>query len=483
VKPHYHRLRLVKTKSRSTAVQVGYYLGKRFKLIKHIGSAKEQRKIEELKEIALEFIKSHTPQLSLNFHPESSEVLYKSGIKLKSAILKQAYDYLSLIYDTVGFSGINNEYLKNFSIIRVLEPASKVKSIELLWRYFGITYKKTTVFRELIRLPALKERVIDVAIRYAKNNLNFDFSLVFYDITTLYFETDREDEFRLMGFSKDNKVNQPQILIGILVERTGFPVYFNLFKGNVYEGKTLIPFINELRNRFQIDKFTVVADAGMLSEENLEELDKNKINYIVASRTKKLSLIEAREIASELNKEDGKTIRYGSVIYEYSKKRAIKDKTDNDKQIDKAKYYLKNPGKVFKRTTFIKSTGSSFVLNEEIIEKYRTLEGIKGYRTNIIDLQDKLLIDRYRDLWRVEQSFRIAKSDLEARPIFHRKRTAIEAHMLIVFVSLCMVRVIEQKEGKSARKVLENLRDRWTITLEDEISGNTLNIELNKIPH
>lgn len=287
----------------------------------------------------------------------------------------------------------------------------------------------------------------------------------------------------MSGFSKDNKINQPQILVGLLVEKIGFPIYFNLFKGNTFEGKTLIPFILEIKNKLKIDRFTVVADAGMLSKNNLTELEKNNINYIVASRVKTLNLVEAKDIAVKLKRKNGKTVRRDNVIYEYSTKRAAKDKADNDKQLEKAKYYLNNPSKVFKRSKFIKSFSNSFRLNENTIEKYRTLEGIKGYRTNIKSIGDKLLIERYKDLWRVEQSFRISKSDLEARPIFHRKKPAIEYHILIVFVALCMTKVIEIEKKQSIKKVTDDLKDRWTITLKDEISGNTLEIELNKKPH
>lgn len=483
MKPHYDRIRKVKTKSGAIAIQVGYYRGKRFKLRKHIGSAKERQKIDELKNIAYEYIRTHSPQVLLNFNPHSSEILYKRGIRVETAYLKEAYDYLSAVYDKIGFCRIDNNYLKHFSLMRVMEPASKIKSIGLLDKYFGIIYRKTTAFRELLKLPVLKDQITKTAIKYAQEHFDFDFSLVFYDVTTLYFEAEKDDNFRLSGFSKDNKFNQPQILIGLLVEKVGFPLYFNLFKGNTFEGKTLIPFILEIKNKFNIGKFTVVADAGMLSKHNLMELEKNNISYIVASRIKILSLTEAKEIASQLKRKNGKTLRKDTVIYEYSTKRARKDKADNDKQLEKARYYLNNPSKVFKRSKFIKSSHNSFRLNKETIEKHRVLEGIKGYKTNIRNLKDKLLVERYKDLWRVEQSFRITKSDLEARPIYHRKKSAIEYHILIVFVALCMTKLIEIEKQQSIKKITDDLKDRWTITLRDEISGNTHEIQLNKKPH
>lgn len=483
MKPHYDRIRRVKTASGSTAIQVGYYQGKSFKLKKHIGSSKDNKKISELINIAQKYIRSLSPQIELNFNPQSDEILFKRGIKAVNSRLDSALKYLEEIYSKVGFNRIGNEILKHFVMIRVLEPASKAKSIILLEKYFGISYKKTTVFRELSKLVSFKEQVQQIAIKYAKNNLHFDFSLVFYDVTTLYFETHTSDDFRKNGFSKDNKLNQPQILIGLVVNDVGFPIYYDIFKGNTFEGKTIIPVITTIRQKYQIKKFTVVADAGMLSKDNLSELENQGVDYVVGARIGNTKLDEVKNIAGRLNKTDKRIIKKDNILYEYSIKRAKKDKGDNDRQIEKAQYYLKNPSKVMKRSKFLSNDKlKSFVLNNDLIEKNRLLEGVKGYKTNIHNLDNRLLIARYKDLWRVEQSFRIAKSDLEARPIYHRRKNSIEYHILIVFTALCMARVIEMEKQESIKKVTDDLKDRWTITLNDEISGNSLKIELNK-PH
>lgn len=484
MKPHYERIRRVKTHSGATAIQIGRYVGKRFKLTKHIGSAREEQKIAELVNLAHTYIRSHSSQLTINFNPQSEEVLFKKGIVVEKSILSEAYTYLNTIYTTIGFAQLENDILKHFSMMRVLEPASKAKSILLLKKYFDIMYKKTTVFRHLSGLVALKEKAVQITIAYAKTHLQFDFSLVFYDVTTLYFETFSEDEFRKTGFSKDNKINQPQVLIGLVVDRTGFPIFYDIFEGNTFEGKTLIPVIGALKDTYQIEKCTVVADAGMLSKENLEALEEEGINYVVGARIGNLSIGTIKRIVEELNKTDKKIIKQDGILYEYSVSRAKKDKSDNDKAINKADYYLKNPAKVLKRSKFLASTGKkSFVLNAKLVEKQRLLEGIKGYRTNITDVSAELLIARYKDLWKIEQAFRIAKSDLEARPIYHRKEESIKYHILIVFVALCMTRVIEKEKGASINKVMDDLKDKWTITLKDEISGNTLNVLVDKKPH
>jgi len=488
VKPHYQRIRKVKTHSGSTAIQVGSYQGKNFILAKHIGSAKEATRVEELIILAEEYIRSHSPQLSFNFNPQSSEVLFKRGIKVRQSILQEGYDYLSSIYADLGLNQLSNPYLKHFAMIRLLEPASKIKSITLLDKYFGIHYSKGTAFRELEKLVSLKEVVIKKAIGYAKKNLHFDFSLVFYDVTTLYYESFKQDEeetgLRKNGFSKDNKLNQPQILIGLVVNRDGFPLYYDIFQGNTFEGKTIIPVILDIKKKYQINSFTVIADAGMLSHENLSGLNELGISYVVGSRTGKLTLKEIQHIASSLNRANHKIVRVGEIIYEYSSKRAAKDKSDNDKKYQKAMYLMSHPGQVFKRSALLTASGKkAFRLNETLVEKHRLLEGIKGYQTNITRIPEKLLIDRYHDLWKVEQAFRITKSDLEARPIYHRKRQSIEFHILIVFVALCMGKIIELTQGRALQKVVDELKDKWTVTLYDEISGNTLEVMLEHKPH
>lgn len=153
----------------------------------------------------------------------------------------------------------------------------------------------------------------------------------------------------------------------------------------------------------------------------------------------------------------------------------------NDKALQRALYYLQNPGKVMKRAVFLAGGNTKqFKLNEDLIAKHRLLEGIKGYKINIVDVEEKLLITRYKDLWGAEQSFRIAKSDLEARPIYHRKENSIQYHLLIVFIALCMARVIELEKKESIKKVTDELKDKWAIMLTDEISGNSLKVYLDK---
>lgn len=484
MKPHYTRVRRVKTKSGSIAVQVGQYHGHRFILSKHIGSAKEPEKIKELETVAGKYIQSHSPQLPMNFTPVSDEVLYLRGMHSQRTRLTTAYDYLSQVYHHLGFDGLSSDILKHFVMMRVLEPASKIQSLYLLHKYFGIVYKKTTVFRQFNQVAELKGHAIQAAITYAQTHLGFDFSLVFYDVTTLYFETHQSDAFRLNGFSKDNKINQPQILVGLMVNHTGFPVYYELFAGNTFEGHTMIPLILEIKENYHIGQLTVVADAGMLSEDNIAALETNHIDYVVGARIKKLKVEQIRPVVELLHQQNGNLVRQGNLIWEYSAKRAKKDRSDNDRQVRKAEYIRSHPAQLLRRSSFITPVKNKpLTLNLKTIEKHHLLEGVKGYRTNIQNISDQVLVNRYKELWHVEQSFRIAKSDLQARPIFHRKETTIRGHLLIVFMALCLTKVIEKEKQKSIQKVVEELKDLWTVTLTDEISGNTKDLIINMKPH
>jgi transposase len=472
------RIRKVKNSAGNISVQVGNYSGKRFVLFKHIGSAKTSDELNILLGRAREVITEN--QIPL-FDPVPGNLpQFTDTRKLKPIGYKRVYafDTLDKFYQQI-FT-YDNLLFKHLVFMRILNPVSKLRSIELLDEYFGIKYKKSYLHKHILLFD--QEKVKSDVVKYAIDNLNLDFTLVFYDVTTLYFETHTSDNFRLNGFSKDNKINQPQVVVGLVVDKNGFPLDFQVFEGNKFEGHTIIPVIKSLKEKHNIKQLTVIADAGMLSKDNLDKLESNNIHYVVGARIKKLNIGEIREIAKALDQVDGSLTRKDDVIYEYSTKRASKDKSDNNKQIKKAEYLLDHPTQVTKRSNFLISTSkNTFSLNQEIIEKHRLLEGIKGYKTNIKNVPDNILVSRYKDLWHVEQSFRIAKSDLQARPIYHRKELAIKSHLLIVFAALAVSKVIEINTGKSIKHFSQEIMQVLDFTLQDTIT-NQLFI-FRSLPH
>ena len=227
----------------------------------------------------------------------------------------------------------------------------------------------------------------------------------------MYFETFKEDKdnFRKPGFSKDGKHAQPQILVSLVVTKEGYPIAVDIFEGNTFEGHTMIPVILNFKNTHNITNLTVVADAGMLSLDNTQKLSSKNLNYIVGARLSNLPLKTIKEMAVILNKNEGIYFQTetpnGTLICDYSVKRATKNRFDREKQIQKAQNQINNPGKI-KKLRFLKQTANSkskYELNQKLIEKQELLDGIKGYLTNLKEIDPKLIISRYKDLWHVEK--------------------------------------------------------------------------------
>jgi transposase len=350
-------------------------------------------------------------------------------------------------------------------IARIAHPASKLESFEFISDYFGINHGRRDFYRVLNELPKLKDEVENKIIAVAKKNFGFNFSLVFYDLTTLYFESFATDDLRKIGFSKDNKSANPQVMIGLLVNDLGFPISYQLFAGNKFEGHSLMPSILSLRKKRKIKQMTVVADSAMISDDNIKFLRSEKLHYIVAARTANLPIRTIEEISKELNQKDEATIRIkteskGDLILHFSNKRYNKEKRELEKQLEKAKIILKTPSKaeIIKRTKFLKGKKLGYELNQELIHKASLLLGIKGYYTNCSNLSNAEIISHYKNLWHVEQAFRISKSDLKTRPIFHNKQQAIEAHILICFMALAISKYIEIKTTKSIKAAIKTLK-------------------------
>lgn len=468
-------IRKVKNSVGNISVQIGHHEGHSFRLHKHIGSAKTDLELSLLLKKANQLISQNQYNL---FEAQESNIVDLSKFKPLGYLHIYAYsvlsDYFSMVFP------LQNDFFKNLVIIRIINPASKSQSLKLLDEFFGIKYRKTTTFKSLLGFD--KTTITKASVNFAVNNFNFDFALVFYDVTTLYFETNKNDDFRKNGFSKDNKMNQPQILIGLLVDLNGFPIDFNVFEGNKFEGHTLLPTIEKFKADHNIQTFTVIADAGMLSQNNLDQLEKLGLFFIVAGRTASTPTPSLISIKKSLNCIDGKTVSRISgtrkTIYHFSIKRAKKDAFDLEKNIKKAEWVINNPNKIFKKSKFVTNSTSNVSLNLNLIEKYRLLSGIKSYVTNLKEVSNLTIVERYRDLWKVEKAFRISKSDLEARPIYHRKKEMICAHILIVFAALAISKLIEFKSKQSVKEFVHEIMKPIDCFFEDKISGRKLTFRI-----
>lgn len=453
-------IRVINTKGLSRAVQIIRYSNNRRIIVKHIGSGKTDDDIAALCEVASEYIKDAEIQIPLFPAADSRKsILLLEQCEYLGFYYSFLYDILYQIQAQIGYVHTTEILLTDLVIMRIVEPASKLRSIELIETYFGISHRRQRYYESALQWLNLKKQIEKQTLQFAIKEYKFDFSLLFYDVTTLYFETFDSDELRKPGFSKDGKSQQPQILVGLMVTPEGFPVSYEIFPGNTFEGHTILPIIKSFIKDYSVQHFTVVADAAMISSVNIAALQEAKISYIVGARLGNISKDLFSGIDTKLTRADGNIIRIktdkGYLICSFSKKRYAKDKFEMDKQLEKAKKLLKQPSKV-KNVKFLKDDNKKVELNEALITKTTALLGIKGYYTDIEEsiADNKTVIERYHELYKIEQAFRVSKSDLQTRPIFHFKEEPIKLHMLICFMALAVSKHIELKTETSIRAFL-----------------------------
>jgi hypothetical protein len=453
------KYRSVKTSSGKIAVQVYYLHNRKRVIVKHLGSASTLDELNHLKHLAEQSIVDYSNQASLFPSSNSGAYSYLEQYECVGFYYRFYYDTIQRLITQLGIEELTSSLFKDLIIIRILEPASKLRSIELIETYFGIKHRRQNYYKEAPKWNSLKDHAIAKVNDFAKREYGFDYSLLFYDVTTLYFESFEDDELRKTGFSKDSKSQQPQIVVGLMVSKDGFPIAFDIFPGNTFEGHTILPVVKTFIVKNKVSSFTVVADAAMISNDNIRELKSNGIHYIVGARLGNLPQAIFDELDVKIKREEGKAIRLhtdkGHLICSFSSARYRKDKYEMEKQILKAKSILKSPSKNTK-AKFVKTHNEKLGLNEELIKKSTKLLGIKGYYTDLDeqDLPTNMVIERYHQLYRVEQAFRVAKSDLETRPIFHFKDEPIKLHILICFLALTISKHIEIKTGLSIRRFI-----------------------------
>lgn len=453
-------------------------------IVRHIGTANNDQEKSDLLSLANDFIVKISTQFLLFENNQPNNILYLNQTEFIGVHYTFLYELISKLIITIGFDKIQNNLLLDMGILRMIEPASKLRSIELLEDYFGIKHRRQNYYKSAQQWLTLKSKVETIALAFAKKHYAFDFDLLFYDVTTLYFETFEEDELRKNGFSKDNKSQQPQILVALMVTKEGFPIAYEIFSGNTFEGHTIIPVVKNFIVKNKVKEFTVVADAAMISAENIQALMENEINYIVGARLGNVSNELITEIDKRIAREDGKNIRIktesGYLICSYSSLRYRKDKYEMEKQIDKAKFIINNPSKN-KKLKFTKSNGQNMELNQKLIDKTQKLLGIKGYYTNLEEtiVGNKIVIERYHELYKIEQAFRVSKSDLQTRPIFHYKEEPIKLHLLICFMALVVSKHIELKTNTSIRKFIYEGKKITEARLKNKITSKEYRIRVN----
>lgn len=443
-------IRKVKTTSGATAVQIAWkQKGKVFKII-HIGSAHTEEELNVL--LSLAHKKLHANQLEL--FPEAQSSL-RVGIKRSFSGL--LWDTLREQYRMIGFNRLDDETFEALCLARIVEPTSKRDSLRVLADLGVEPIGRNKLYRSLAKAAEQEYRTTISQACFEHVN-GQGLTLLLYDVTTLYFEVQEADEYRKPGLSKERRL-EPQIIIGLLVDRNGFPLGLQSFEGNKAETKTILPIIEDFQAQHGLSKVTIVADAAMLSETNLAALTQAGYTYIVGSRLHKVPYeIAEYQKTGEMSDQQIVVTRQENyrVIYQYRAKRAALDLRNIEKQVAKAKKALSGQIPAH-RTKFLSINAMSKQLNQKLIDKAKSLAGIKGYVTNL-NTPDEEVIAYYHQLFQVEATFRMAKSDLKARPVYHRKRDAIEAHLTIVLAALAISRNIESQTGISIKQFVKLLR-------------------------
>ena len=449
-------IRKVKTRSGATAVQIAYTAYGKIIRIDHIGSAHNPSELELLNALAKTRLSDGQASL-LDPAPANTTIL------LKQSVSDVLYDTLLEQYKALGFNQLKDDDFANLVIARIVEPTSKLDTVRVLADLGLNLTSEDRLQRCLKRIITNNYRDKLAKLCFAHTLQGAGITLVLYDVTTLYFEVQKEDEYRIPGMSKERRL-EPQIIVGLLVDQNGFPLELHSFEGNKAETKTIVPVVEEFKKRHGLLGLTVVADAGMLSAANLESLAEAGYTYIVGSRLNKIPY----NIAEYQKKRDltdnqiitSKTAIAGQrVIYQYRAKRAALDLRNITKQIEKAEKIVSGKTTA-KKAKFLSVTTKNKTLNQDLIDKAKALVGVKGYVTNLptAEASNAQIIAYYHQLWRVEQSFRMSKSDLKARPIFHHLRDSIEAHLTVVMAALAMGRVIEIKTGITTRRFVKRMR-------------------------
>lgn len=458
-----------------------------YKVVKSFGKTEQGASLENIIAKAQAWIDKHLGLQELDF--SNSDIFVEQFFDSIVAMKKVGFDLLlGKIFDTIGFNAIKDVYFRELVIGRVAYPKSKLKTTEYLYRYKQIDWDEDQLYRYLDKLhKTQKEQVQQISYNHTLQILDNTISIVFYDVTTLYFEIDDEDDLRKTGFSKEGKHQSPQIVLGLLVSKNGYPLAYEIFAGNKFEGHTMLPVIEAFKSKYGIKQLIIVADSGLLSNQNIEELQSKNYEFILGARIKtEPTAIKNKILHLNLKNGESAIIKKEALnlIITYSDDRAKKDRYNREKGLRKLEKQIQR-GKLTKANInnrgynkFLKLEGEiSVTIDTAKLEQESQWDGLKGYVSNST-LRKNEIIENYQHLWQIEKAFRISKTDLKIRPIYHRLQRRIEAHICISFAAYKIYKELERqlyenKASISPLKAIEIAENIFEITIQLPQSGKT----------
>ena len=463
------------------SIQVIDKSGGSYRVVKTMGSSSEKDRIEELYLLGLQWISSYAGQNQLDFTDERQLFdRFLSGIRQISVSGTELL--LGKLFDQIGFGHIPDKLFRQLVLARICYPVSKLRTVDYLKKYHSLEVDEDSVYRYLDKLyNTQKEAVQQISYEHTLRILGGKINIVFYDVTTLYFEIDYEDELRKTGFSKEGKHQNPQIILGLLVSIDGYPLAYEIHEGNKFEGHTMLPVIDAFRTKYGLDKLIIVADSGLLSNDNIDQLNRKGYEFILGARIRSETKQFKDEILS-LGLQNGQSTvikKDGTqrLVISYSERRAKKDRINREKGLSRLQKKVKS-GKLTKASINNRGYNKYLILNGEVDVKIDMVkyeedgkwDGLKGYLTNTKLSKDEVIAN-YSHLWKIEKAFRISKNDLKIRPIYHRLQPRIEAHICIAFVAYKIYKELERqlKEKKSAltpEKAIDIAKTIYSIKLE-----------------
>lgn len=435
------------------------------RLLKNFGASSDENKLAILIQKAEEY-KKHligiSPKISVLkiMSPRDIQQCFSMNIGFSDVYGK----FFDKIFSKLNLKPHELKKLHDIIVMRIASPASKRKTA-MISRDYGIDCNIDSIYK---LMDLLTENSIiqakKIIYNYSTELLSAHketVDVMFYDLTTVYFETNSQDTLRDFGFSKDGKCQHVQIMLAVIVTKHGLPINYEEFPGNCYEGHTLIPVIEKIKTRYNIDQAVLVADAALMNKINLSVLTEKKINYVIAARVKNTkkdiqekifdkktyavisSTKENLVLSKEIKLPTGDTL-----IAYYNSKRARKDEYEREKAIDKIKKYLNSTAKSQLtsrlKKSYVKVTkAAKLEIDLGKLNQEKQFDGFFGIQTNLEKINAKEILNTYRGLWQVEQTFRIAKSNLQIRPVFHYNSDRIRAHFLICYMSLALIRYVE----------------------------------------